>query len=214
MMETLRVLIVDDHPMFRYGLASLIQNQPDLDVVGEASTGHEAVTFAVELQPDVVVMDLNMPELDGVAATRRIVQAAPHIGVLVLTMAEDDETVFAAIRAGARGYYVKGAGHQEIVRGIRAVGHGEAIYGPAIAQRILGYFNRAPATVTAFPQLTEREHEILTLIASGHRNDEIARRLVLSLKTVRNHASNIYAKLQVADRAQAIIRAREAGIGN
>jgi DNA-binding NarL/FixJ family response regulator len=214
MMNPLRVLIADDHPVFRLGLASLIRSQPGLDLAAEASNGQEAVELAVGLQPDVVVMDLNMPELDGVQATRRITQAAPHIGVLVLTMLNDDETVFAAIRAGARGYYVKGAGHEEIVRGIRVVGNGEVIYGSAIAQRILAYFAGLPAVVTVFPQLTEREREVLALIADGHRNEDIARRLVLSLKTVRNHVSNIYAKLHVADRAQAIIRARDAGIGN
>lgn len=208
------MLIVDDHPMFRYGLASLLGSHPDLQVAGEAQTGREAVTMAVELQPDVVVMDLNLPELDGVEATRRITAAAPHVGVLVLTMLEDDDTVFAAIRAGALGYYLKGAGHEEIVRAIRVVGDRQAVYGPAIADRILAYFSRVPRSATAFPQLTEREVEVLRLVAGGLNNAEIARRLALSTKTVRNHVSNIYAKLHVADRAQVIVRAREAGLGD
>ncbi|WP_344941739.1 response regulator transcription factor [Sphaerisporangium flaviroseum] len=212
--EPLRVLVVDDHPMFRYGLVRLLDSYPDLETAGQASNGREAVELAVELQPDVVVMDLNMPELDGVEATRRITATAPHIGVLVLTMLDDDETVFSAIRAGALGYYLKGADHEEILRAIRVVGNREAIYGPAIAQRILAYFTRVPRSATAFPQLTDRERDVLHLIAKGRRNEEIAQRLVLSLKTVRNHVSNIYAKLHVADRSRAIVRAREAGFGD
>jgi DNA-binding NarL/FixJ family response regulator len=170
------------------------------------------VEEAASLQPDVVVMDLHMPDLNGIEATRQIVAASPHVGVLVLTMFEDDDSVFAAMRAGARGYLLKGAGQDEILRAVRAVGSGEAIFGPAIAERVLEYFS-GPQPATAFPELTEREREVLELIARGRNNTEIARHFVLSEKTVRNHVSNIFTKLHVADRAQAIVRAREAGLG-
>jgi DNA-binding NarL/FixJ family response regulator len=173
------------------------------------------VTAAATLQPDIVVMDLNMPGLNGIDATRAILRANPGTGVLVLTMFDDDESVFAAMRAGARGYLLKGADKDEIARAVLAVASGEAIFGPAVAQRVIDYFSTArPAgQPPAFPELTEREREILELIAQGHRNPAIAKRLVLSPNTVRNHVSSIFAKLQVADRAQAIIRAREAGLG-
>jgi len=211
----MRVLVADDHPMYRYGLRTLLEATPDLEVVGEAATGVEAVTAAAKLQPDIVVMDLNMPGLNGIDATRAILRANPGTGVLVLTMFDDDESVFAAMRAGARGYLLKGADKDEIARAALAVASGEAIFGPAVAQRVIDYFSTArPAgQPPAFPELTEREHEILELIAQGHRNPAIAKQLVLSPNTVRNHVSSIFAKLQVADRAQAIIRAREAGLG-
>jgi DNA-binding NarL/FixJ family response regulator len=214
-METLHVLIADDHPVFRDGLRSLLSSTIEIEVVGEAATGAEVVDLAASLQPDVIVMDLHMPELNGIEATRRVVQASPHIGILVLTMFEDDDSVFAAMRAGARGYLLKGDDQAEIVRAIQAVGSGEAIFGPAIAMRVIQYFSapRGRGPVQAFPELTEREREVLGLIAQGHANQAIAQRLVLSHKTVRNHVSNIFAKLQVADRAQAIVRAREAGLG-
>jgi DNA-binding NarL/FixJ family response regulator len=214
-METLHVLIADDHPVFRDGLRSLLSSTIEIEVVGEAATGAEVVDLAASLQPDVIVMDLHMPELNGIEATRRVVQASPHIGILVLTMFEDDDSVFAAMRAGARGYLLKGDDQAEIVRAIQAVGSGEAIFGPAIATRVIQYFSapRGRGPAQAFPELTEREREVLGLIAQGHANQAIAQRLVLSHKTVRNHVSNIFAKLQVADRAQAIVRAREAGLG-
>ena len=214
-MEDVRVMIADDHPLFRDGLRALLTSIDGVEVVGEAATGAEAVATAEKLQPDVVVMDLNMPETGGIEATRHIVEASPHVAVLVLTMYEDDDSVFAAMRAGARGYLLKGAGQKDVVIAIQAVAGGEAIFGPSIAKRIADYLS-APRTETsarAFPQLTERERQVLDLIASGMSNPAIATRLYLSPKTVRNHVSNIFAKLQVADRAEAIIRAREAGLG-
>jgi DNA-binding NarL/FixJ family response regulator len=211
--DAVGILIADDHPFFRAGLRAVLDTAPDMQVVGEASTGQEAVALAERLQPDVVLMDLNMPDLNGVEATRRIVTTSPHIGVLVVTMYEDDESVFAAMRAGARGYLLKGADQAEMLRAIRAVASGEAIFGPSIARRLMGLFAPRPVPQAVFPELTDREREILELIAQGRGNLEIAERLVLSPKTVRNHVSNIFSKLQVADRAQAIIRARDAGLG-
>ncbi len=210
----MRVLIVDDHPLFRDGLRGLLESVGDLEVAGEAATGAEAIELASSLQPDVVLMDLNMPPPDGIEATRRIVQDSPRANVLVVTMYEDDESVFAALRAGARGYVLKGASQAETLRAIRAVGNGEAIFGPGIASRVMRYFAspQPAASAAIFPELTERETEILRLIAQGRTNEDIAEHLVLSLKTVRNHVSNICGKLQVADRAQAVIRAREAGL--
>jgi DNA-binding NarL/FixJ family response regulator len=213
--DQLRVLICDDHPVFRNGLRMLLSAQDGIDVVGDASTGREAVTRADELQPDVVVMDLQMPELNGIEATREIVATSPHVKVLVLTMFEDDDSVFAAMRAGARGYLLKGADQDEIVRAIESVGSGEAIFGPRVAARVIEYFTTPQPThaAQAFPELTARELEVLERIARGESNATIARHFVLSQKTVRNHVSNIFTKLQVADRAQAIVRAREAGLG-
>jgi DNA-binding NarL/FixJ family response regulator len=212
--ETLRVLIAEDHPVFRDGLRALLKSMHGTEVVGEAATGSEAVQQALALQPDVVVMDLDLPELDGVTATRRVVANSPHIGVLVLTMFDDD-SVFAAMRAGARGYLLKGADQEEIRRAIVAVHHGEAIFGPAVAQRLVDYFSTARPGIPAevFPGLTDRERQVLDLLAKGHANPVIAARLGISAKTARNHVSNIFTKLQVTDRAQAIVRAREAGLG-
>ena len=214
-MESIRVLIADDHPVYRDGLRILLDSLPDAEVVGEAATGEEAVDSAMSLQPDVILMDLQMPGINGIEATRRILNATPHIGVLVLTMFEDDDSVFAAMRAGARGYLLKGADQQEILRAIRSIANGEAIFAPAIAQRLINFFANPnpPVPPQSFPELTEREREILGLIAQGDSNTEIADRLSLSQKTVRNHVSNIFSKLQVVDRAQAIVRAREAGLG-
>jgi DNA-binding NarL/FixJ family response regulator len=214
-MEQLRVLVADDHPIFRDGLRMLLGSIPEFEVVGEAAHGAEVVQLAASLQPDVIVMDLHMPELNGIEATRRVVEASPHVGVLVLTMYEDNDSVFAAMRAGAKGYLLKGADQAEIVRATHAVGSGEAIFGPAIAERVIRYFSapRGAGPGLPFPELTDREREVLGLIAQGHSNQEIAQGLVLSPKTVRNHVSNIFAKLQVADRAEAIVRAREAGLG-
>jgi DNA-binding NarL/FixJ family response regulator len=195
-------------------LRTAIDAGEGFEVVGEAETGSEAVERALELQPDVVVMDLQMPERNGIEATRAIVAESPHVGVLVLTMFEDDDSVFAAMRAGARGYLLKGSDHDEIVRAIAAVSSGEAIFGPAIATRLMAYFAASPdGPPQAFPELTAREREVLELIAQGRSNAVIAERLVLSQKTVRNHVSNIFTKLQVLDRAQAIVKAREAGLG-
>ena len=214
MMEPIRVLIAEDNARFRDGLRALLISADACEVAGEVATGDEAVPRARALQPDVVLMDLRMPGLDGIEATRRIVQDSPHIAVLVLTMLEDDESVFAAMRAGARGYLLKGALKAEILRAIQDVVSGQAIFGPAIARRLMQYFAvaRPPGFAQTFPELTEREGEILVLIAQGRTNPEIAERLGLSVKTVRNHVSNIFSKLQVADRAQAVIRAREAGL--
>ena len=214
-MDNVRILIADDHRLFREGLASLLAPVADLSVVGQAATGAEAVAQAATLQPDVVLMDIQMPDLNGIEATRAIVSTSPHIAVVMVTMFEDDESVFAAMRAGARGYVLKGADQEEIVRVVRAVARGEALFGPAIARRLTQFFAqpRPSLPATVFPELTEREREILALIAQGHNNTEIAGRLGLALKTVRNNISNIFDKLQVADRAQAIIRAREAGLG-
>ncbi|MGH2699835.1 MAG: response regulator [Actinomycetota bacterium] len=213
-MTDTRVLVADDHPLFLDGMRTLLHSLPDVRLVAEATSGAEAVALVAEQQPDVVVMDLHMPELSGIEATRQIVQAHPHVGVLVLTMFEDDDSVFAAMRAGARGYLLKGAMQEEIVRAIKAVAGGEAIFGPSIAKRVIEYFARPTRSrAPAFPSLTEREYEVLDLIAAGQSNRSIATRLFLSDKTVRNHVSNIFAKLQVADRAEAIVRAREAGLG-
>jgi DNA-binding NarL/FixJ family response regulator len=214
-MEAIRVLIADDHPHFRKGLRALLSSATDLEVVAEAGDGEGAISLATDLQPDVIIMDLHMPGVGGIEATRRILRSSPHISVLVLSMFEDDDSIFAALQAGARGYLLKGALKAEILRAIRSVTSGEAIFGPIIAKRLINYFAvpRPSAPADAFPELTEREHEILALMAQHQTNPEIARRLQLSPKTIRNHVSNVFTKLQVADRAQAIIRAREAGLG-
>ncbi len=212
--DVVRVLVVDDHPVFRDGVRGALGADAGLDVVGAASDGPEALALAEDLQPDVVVMDLHLPALGGIEATRRIVATSPHIAVLVLTMLDDEDSVFAAMRAGARGYLLKGATPEDIVRGVHAVARGEAVFGPGIADRMLDLLT-APAgrrSTPVLPELTTREREVLELIASGARNFEIAGRLVISPKTVRNHISNIFTKLQVADRAQAIAVARSAGL--
>jgi DNA-binding NarL/FixJ family response regulator len=214
-MNPLRILIADDHPVFRHGIHTLLETTPDLDVVGEATSGAEAVALAESLQPDVVLMDLNMPDLSGIEATRQIIQTSPHVRILVVTMFNDDASVFTAMRAGARGYILKDAEKAEMVRAIQAVGHGEAIFSPIIASQLIAFF-AAPfplAHKEIFPELTDREREILHLIATGAANAEIAHHLSLSIKTVSNYVSNIFSKLQVADRAEAIIRARDAGLG-
>lgn len=216
-MSVPRVVLADDHPVYRDGLRMMLDSTGLVEVVGTAADGLQAVALATELRPDVMVLDLQMPGVDGLAATERIVAAVPETGVLVLSMHEDDDTVLAAMRAGARGYLLKGADQTEILRAITAVAGGEVIFGQALATRVSGYFTRMARgdvpQATPFPQLTAREREVLDLIAAGMSNADIAERLYLSPKTVRNNVSNVFAKLQVADRGQAIIQARDAGLG-
>jgi DNA-binding NarL/FixJ family response regulator len=216
MESSVRVLIAEDHPLFREGMRGRLDRVADITVVGEAASGEEAVELARKLEPDVILMDIKMPGLNGIEATREILRASPGgVGVLVLTMFEDDDSVFAAMRAGARGYLLKDSGGEGVVHAIRAVASGEAVFGAGVAERIMGFFT-APSSAApqrAFPELTEREEEVLSLVAKGKSNQQIARELFVSLKTVRNHVSNILLKLQVADRAQAVIRARDAGMG-
>jgi DNA-binding NarL/FixJ family response regulator len=210
----IRVLVADDHPAFRAGLQLMLADAPDLEVVGLAENGDQAVELAEPLRPDVVVMDLRMPGLDGIGATRRLLELDPAVGVVVLTMFEDDDSVFAAMRAGARGYLLKGAEQDEILRAIRAVAAGEVLLGQSIARRVIEHFSSGDGSArAAFPALTERERQVLDLIAAGKGNAVIAHDLVLSLKTIRNHVSNIFTKLQVSDRAAAIVKARDAGFG-
>ncbi len=213
----IRVLIADDHPFFRDGLRVLLEATADTELVGEAGDGDEVVALAAGIQPDVILMDLRMPGPGGIEATRSILSATPDTGILIVTMVEEDDSVFAAMRAGARGYLLKGADRDELLAAIRAVARGEAVFGPGIAKRLIHYFSTPPRTksqqAAPFPDLTDREREILTLIAAGHNNQQISESLYLSLKTVRNYVSNIFTKLQVADRAEAIVRAREAGLG-
>jgi DNA-binding NarL/FixJ family response regulator len=213
--ERTTVLIADDHPLFRDGIRTLLLATPDMVLIGEAETGHEVVRLAEQLQPDVILMDIQMPGLNGIEATRQIVHASPHIAILIVTMFDDDHSVFSAMRAGARGYVLKGIKHDEMQRALRAVGNGEAIFSPTVATRMIAFFTdmHLPTLITVFPDLSRRERELLDLIAQGYKNPEIAERLVLSPKTVRNHVSNILSKLQVADRAEAILKAREAGLG-
>lgn len=212
--ERIQVLIADDQAPFRRGLRALLHSVGDIAIIGEATNGEETIQLAEQLQPDVILMDLHMPPLSGLEATRRIMHSSPHIRVVILTMSDQDENVFAALKAGARGYLLKGALKDELLRAIRGAYHGEAIFSPAIAQWLLNYFAgvRPTAPAYAFPELTEREREILALIGQHRTNREIADLLILSEKTVRNHVSNIFTKLQVADRTQAILRARDAGL--
>jgi len=210
----IRLLIADDHPAYRRGLELMLTDTGDISIVAEAETGNRAVELAASLTPDVILMDLRMPGLDGIEATRRLTRAGSAAAVVVLTMFEDDDSVFAAMRAGARGYLLKGAEQEEIERAIRAAAAGEAIFGPEIAQRVIAHFaTGAGSTTSAFPSLTHREREVLEMVAAGKGNATIAHELMISLKTVRNHVSNIFTKLQVSERSQAIVKAREAGLG-
>ncbi len=210
---TIRVVVADDHPIVRAGLTALLGSIPDFEVAGVATNGREAVREVLLTRPDVALLDLNMPELDGIGATRELARVAPRVSVLVLTMHEDDEAVFAAMRAGASGYLVKGVEQDDIARAIRSVAAGEAIFGQGVAQRVLSSLQAPTPAQDAFPELTAREHEILHLLAAGLNNSAIAHRVGVAPKTVANNVSSIFVKLQVADRAQAIVRAREAGLG-
>jgi DNA-binding NarL/FixJ family response regulator len=210
-----RLVIADDHPMFRFGLTAALTGVADIEVVGEAADGQRLLALVEQVQPDVVLTDLAMPGIGGVEATRQITARWPQVRALVLTMHSDDEAVFGALRAGARGYLVKGAERDEIVRAVLAVAAGDAVYGASVARRIVDFFTGAHQAYTAqvFPELTPREQQILDLLSAGCRNHEIARRLVLSEKTVRNHVSAVLTKLQVPDRAAAIVKGRDAGLG-
>ena len=215
MERTIRILIADDHAVFREGLRFVVGSEPDMEVVGEAATGKEVIEQSADLRPDVILMDIQMPQMNGIEATRRILDANSVVGVVVLTMFEDDDSVFSAMRAGARGYVLKGADPSEILKVVRAVVAGDAYFGAEIAHRLMNFFS-VPQPASAeepFPELTAREREVLDLIAQSHNNARIAKLLFLSPKTVRNHISNIFTKLQIADRTQAILRAREAGLG-
>ncbi|MBS2936254.1 response regulator transcription factor [Nocardioides sp. J2M5] len=212
-MDPIRVVLVDDHPVVLGGLRALLDSLPDFEVVGEAVDGEAGVREVVLTRPDVVLMDIRMPGIDGLEATRRIRESVEGVAVLVLTMFDDDDTVFGAMRAGAQGYLLKGASQAEIDRAIRAVVAGEAIFSPGVAQRVLGYFSAPPPVAEPFPELTSRERQVLDLMAAGERNQAIADRLFLSPKTVANHISSIFVKLAVADRSAAIVRARREGLG-
>ena len=214
--DRLRILLADDHPMFCEGLVSILQSEETFEVIGQASNGIEVVRMAEELQPDVILMDVNMPGKNGIEATRDIILTSPHIGVLILTMFEDDSSVFSAMRAGARGYLLKGAQKKEIVRAINVVGSGEAIFSAVIARKMMFYFDAVLKRTSGnvlFPQLATREREVLEWIARDMSHADISRLMGLSLKTIRNHVSNILSKLHAADRTHAIMLAREAGMG-
>jgi DNA-binding NarL/FixJ family response regulator len=213
--QPIRLLIADDHALFREGMRALLSATTDVTWVGEAATGEDAVQAAAELRPDVVLMDIHLPGINGIEATRRILHDQPGVGVIMVTMLEGDASIFAALRAGARGYVLKGANHLELLQSIRAVAEGQVLFGPAVAARMAQFFARAPQMETAppLPELSEREREIVDLMARHYTNPEIAQQLGIAEKTIRNHVSNIFNKLQVADRAQAIAKARGAGFG-
>jgi DNA-binding NarL/FixJ family response regulator len=213
-MNPIRILIADDHPMFRFGLRALLSAEPDFEILGEATDGEEAVAQAARLKPDLVLMDINLPKLNGIEATRRILAESTGVGVLIITMFEDD-TIFTALRAGARGYLLKGAEGDETLRAIRAAANGESIFSPAVAQRLTNFFAHSTGQPAGLPfqELTHRERDILRLIAQGLTNAAIAERLSLSPKTVRNQVSIIFSKIQVSDRGEAMVKAREAGLG-
>jgi DNA-binding NarL/FixJ family response regulator len=213
-MTTIRIVIADDHPIVRAGLSALLGSLSDFEVVGVAADGRAAVREVVRTVPDVALIDLKMPDLDGIAATRELARVAPQVAVLVLTMQDDDDSIFAAMRAGARGYLVKGVEQDDIARAIRSVAAGEAIFGPGVARRVLSFLQSTPGRADpVFPELTPREHEVLDLLAAGLSNAAIATRVGVAYKTVANNVSSIFGKLQVADRSEAIVRARDAGLG-
>jgi DNA-binding NarL/FixJ family response regulator len=216
MTDVVRVVVADDHPMFREGLIAALAAVPQVEVVGDAADGQQLLALVQRTEPDVVLTDLAMPELDGAAATRGILAESPNVKVIVLTMHEDDEAIFGALRAGARGYLLKGAEREQIVLAVLAVASGDSVYGDAVSRRIIDFFTGAQQSYTAqvFPDLTARERDILELVALGLGNHEIARRLVLSEKTVRNNLATVLAKLQVRDRAAAVAKARDAGLGD
>lgn len=214
--KPIRILVVDDHNLFRQGLIALLNAAPETAVAGEAETGTEAIAQAQALEPDVVLMDIQMPDMNGIEATRRILADQPGIGVIMLTMLEDNDSLFAAMCAGARGYILKGADKAEVLHTVAAVAQGQALFGPEIARRLTSFFQKGGQVETAvvpFPDLTDREREVLALIAQGLNNNDIAASLHISIKTVSNYISNIFKKLQVAARAQVIVKAREAGMG-
>lgn len=215
-MTNIKLMIADDHKLFREGIKALLAVTDDIEIVGEAEDGDTALKQARELEPDIILMDINMPGLNGIRATEQILEKQPQTRIIMLTMLEDDASIFHAMRAGARGYLLKGADPEEVLSVIRAVAEGQALFGPAIAARLMNYFKelsaKPAAAGTPFPELTERELEVLRLISQGLNNQEISQKLFLSPKTIRNHITNIFSKLQVADRAQAIVRAREAGL--
>ena len=214
MADPVGVLVVDDHPVFREGFAALLGSIDEVKVLGTASTGREALERVAQLRPAVVVMDVQMPEMDGIEATRRLATEHPEVGVVVLTMSEEDGTIFDAVRAGARGYLLKGAEPEEVVRAITTVAAGGVVFGAALALRVSEFFSRPQQTAAhPFPELTEREREVLDLVSAGLSNAQIAARLFLSQKTVRNHVHAVLSKLQAADRAEAIVRGRDAGLG-
>jgi DNA-binding NarL/FixJ family response regulator len=210
-----RVVLADDHPMYRYGLRAVLASRADIIIAGEAATGRELIDLVETARPDVVITDLHMPDLDGVAATHELLARRPDLAVLVLTMLDDDESVFSAMRAGARGYLLKDADRAEIVATVHALARGETVFGPGVARRIVGFFLESSQRYAegALPGLTAREREVLDLLAGGARNSDIAQSLDMSEKTVRNHLSSVFAKLHVADRTAAVVRARELGLG-
>jgi DNA-binding NarL/FixJ family response regulator len=212
---TIKVMVVDDHALIRQGARALINTLPDLEHVGDASTGAEAITLAATVAPDVILMDLGLPDIDGATATKTITTTNPHIAVLVVSMLDDDANVFAAMQAGARGYILKGAEPGELHQAIRAVANGDAIFGAGVAERVLRLLTSEASRPTdvPFPELTEREREVLTHLASGATNPQIAKVLHLSPRTVANHVSNILNKLHATDRTEAALRARDAGLG-
>ena len=218
-MEKIRVLIADDHALFREGVRALLNAMPDIEVVGEAPDGEAAITQVQATQPDVILMDINMPHLNGIAATQLILTGSPNIGIIIVTMLEDDASVFAAMKAGARGYILKGAHHEDMLQAVRTVAGGQAVFGPAVAARMMTFFQSLDTTpkfatpTDAFPELTARERDILQLISGGASNKDIAEKLFISGKTVSNHITNIFSKLQVANRAQAVLRVRDINLG-
>jgi len=212
----IRVVLADDHPMYRYGVEAVLADVPTIDLLGTASSGRELLALVERTRPDVVLTDLRMPDLSGIEVTRRLVASDPGLPVLLLTMHDDDESVYGAMRAGARGYLLKGADGAQLVSTIQTLASGGTAFGPSVARRIVGFFLETSQHERggAFPELTRREREVLDLVAAGHRNSVVARSLSLSEKTVRNHLSSILLKLQVEDRSAAIVRAREAGMGH